>query len=152
MAKKLERTIDIDAPPEDVYDILTDPERLGDWVTIQDELVRAPKPPLKKGDEIVQKMKVAGRKFKVTWDVEVADRPNKVRWTGGGPMGSKAMATYELDPNGNGGTRFSYVNEYDLPGGPLGRIAGRALVAASGTEADHTLERLKKLVESHSDG
>ena len=34
------------------------------------------------------------------------------------------------------------------PGGPLGRIAGRALVAASGSEADHTLERLKKLVEN----
>jgi len=28
-------------------------------VTIQEELIRAPKPPLKKGDEIVQKMKVA---------------------------------------------------------------------------------------------
>jgi uncharacterized protein YndB with AHSA1/START domain len=148
MAKKLERTIDIDASPEDVYDLLTDPKRLGDWVTIQEELVDAPKPPIKKGDRIVQRMKVAGKRFKVAWNVEVADRPNKVRWTGGGPMGSKARATYELDPNGNGGTRFSYTNEYDLPGGPLGRVVGRALVAASGGEADGSLKRFKDLIEN----
>ena len=77
----------------------------------------------------------------------MADRPNRVRWSGGGPMGSKARATYELEPNGNGGTRFSYLNEYDLPGGPVGKIAGRALVSASGGEADATLKRLKEFVE-----
>jgi carbon monoxide dehydrogenase subunit G len=143
----LERTIDIDAPPEEVYDVLTDPQRLGDWVTIQDELLEAPEAPVQKGDSIVQRMKVAGKKFDVKWEVEIADRPNRVRWSGGGPMGSTARATYDLDSNGNGGTRFSYANEYDVPGGPLGKVVGKALVAASGSEADATLERLKKLIE-----
>jgi carbon monoxide dehydrogenase subunit G len=149
---KLERTIDIDASPEEVYDVLTDPNCLGEWVTIQDKLVEAPEPPLEEGDCLVQQMKMVGRKFKVSWDVEVADRPNKVRWSGKGPMGSKARATYELSSNGNGGTRFAYTNEYDLPGGPVGRMAGRAMSSASGKEADATLDRLKKFVEKQKGG
>jgi carbon monoxide dehydrogenase subunit G len=144
---KLERTIEIDASPEVVYDVLTDPKCLGEWVTIQEELVKAPDPPLEKGDCVVQRMKVVGKRFEVSWDVEVADRPNQVRWSGNGPMGSVARATYELEPNGNGGTRFSYTNEYDVPGGPVGKVAGRALVSASGGEADATLKRLKEFVE-----
>jgi carbon monoxide dehydrogenase subunit G len=144
---KLERTIDIDATPDEVYDVLTNPYCLGEWVTIQDELVEAPEPPLKAGDCVVQQMKVVGKKFKVSWDVEVADRPSKVQWAGNGPMGSVARATYELEPNGDGGTKFSYTNEYDVPGGPVGKVAGRALVSASGGEADATLKRLKEFVE-----
>ena len=144
---KLEREIEIDAPPEEVYDVLTDPNCLGEWVTIQDELVSAPDPPLEKGDCVVQKMKVVGRSFEVSWDVEVADRPKKVQWAGNGPMGSVARATYVLAPNGDGGTKFSYTNEYDVPGGPVGKVAGRALVSASGGEADATLDRLKKFIE-----
>ena len=144
---KLERTIEIDASPEEVYDVLTDPNCLGEWVTIQDRLVSAPDPPLEKGDCVVQQMKVVGKKFEVSWDVEVAERPSKVRWTGSGPMGSKARATYELSSNGNGGTKFSYTNEYDMPGGPVGKMAGKAMTSASGKEADATLKRLKEFVE-----
>ena len=149
---KLERTIEIDAAPEDVYDVLTDPNCLGEWVTIQEELVSAPDPPLSEGDCVVQKMKVVGKSFEVSWDVEVADRPSKVQWSGNGPMGSVARATYVLSDNGNGGTRFSYTNEYDVPGGPVGKVAGRALVSASGGEADATLARLKQFVERKHGG
>ncbi len=145
---KLERTIEIDAPPERVYDVLTDPTCLGDWVTIQEELVSAPDAPLEEGDCVVQRMKVVGRRFEVSWDVEVAERPKKVRWSGDGPMGSTARATYELSSNGNGGTKFSYTNEYDLPGGPIGKMAGKALVSVSGSEADATLKRLKEFIEN----
>ena len=143
---KLEREIHIDADPEAVYAKLMDPDCLGEWVTIQDELVEAPAGDLEQGDELVQRMKVAGQKFKLRWKVEKAERPHKTVWKGRGPFGSKARVTYDLASN-DGGTRFSYTNEYDLPGGPVGKLAGRAVVGASGKEADRTLERLKKLIE-----
>jgi carbon monoxide dehydrogenase subunit G len=144
---KLEREIHIDAPPEDVYSTLMDPACLGDWVTIQDELVEAPEGDLEKGDELVQRLKLAGQRFKLRWKVEQADRPWRTVWRGKGPLGSRAQVTYDLAEN-DGGTRFKYTNEYDLPGGPAGRLAGRAIVGASGREADKTLERLKRLMES----
>src|SRR5688500_15500283 len=144
---KLERTIDIDASPEDVYDYLTDPTKLGDGAKIKEALVSAPEPPLSKDDKVKQRMKLAGKKFEVEWDVEVADGQKEVRGAGGGPMGSKATATYEIKSKGNGGTTFSYLNEYDIPGGPLGKVAGKAIVAASGGEADGSLKRLKANIE-----
>jgi len=143
---KLEREIHIDAAPEDVYSKLMDPDCLGDWVTIQDELLEAPDGDLEQGDELVQRCKVAGRKFKLSWTVEQAERPHKTVWKGKGPLGSKAKVTYDLAAN-EGGTDFTYTNEYSLPGGPIGKVAGRAVVGASGAEADRTLKRLKKLIE-----
>jgi uncharacterized protein YndB with AHSA1/START domain len=146
---KLEREIHIDAEPAAVYAKLMDPDCLGQWVTIQDELLKAPSGDLKKGDELVQRCKVAGQRFKLSWHVDQADPPHKTVWTGKGPFGSKAKVTYDLAAN-EGGTDFTYTNEYSLPGGPIGKLAGRAVVGASGTEADKTLERLKRLIENRS--
>jgi carbon monoxide dehydrogenase subunit G len=144
---KLEREIEILAPPDAVYDIVSDPTCLGDWVTIQEELEEAPKGDLEAGSTLRQRMKVAGTRFHLSWTVVEADRPTRIVWEGRGPMGSKAKAIYELSGNGDGGTRFSYMNDYGLPGGVAGRLAGRAILKASGREADRTLQRLKKLVE-----
>ena len=58
---KLERAIDIDAPPEAVYDVLADPSCLGEWVTIQEELEEAPDGDLETGSRLRQRMKVAGK-------------------------------------------------------------------------------------------
>jgi carbon monoxide dehydrogenase subunit G len=144
---KLEREIHIEADPQAVYDTLMDPACLGDWVSIHDELLEAPDGDLEKGDELVQRMKIAGQKFKLRWKVEQADPPHKTVWRGRGPLGSKALVTYDLAAN-EGGTDFTYTNEYSLPGGPVGKLAGRAVVGASGSEADRTLARLKKLIEN----
>jgi uncharacterized protein YndB with AHSA1/START domain len=144
----LEREIEIAASPDRVYDVLSDPSCLGEWVTIQEELEEAPEGDLKAGSQLRQRMKVAGTHFRLSWTVVEADRPSRIVWEGRGPMGSKAKAVYKLSGNGDGGTLFSYLNEYGLPGGPAGRLAGRAILAAAGREADRTLKRLKKLVES----
>lgn len=144
---RLEREIQIDASREQVYGVLSDPDCLGEWVTIQEELEEAPDGDLKAGDTLRQRMKVAGRRFRLSWTVVEADPPSRLVWEGKGPMGSKAKAVYELSGNGAGGTCFSYLNQYQLPGGPVGKLAGRAVVKASGREADRTLERLKALVE-----
>jgi carbon monoxide dehydrogenase subunit G len=145
---KLEREIDIDAPPDRVFAFLTDPDCLGEWVTIMEELEEAPEGrDLAEGDTLRQRMKVAGRRFKLSWTVVESDPPTRIVWKGRGPMGSKAKAIYELSENGDGGTRVSYFNQYELPGGPAGRLAGRAILKASGGEADRSLERLKALIE-----
>jgi uncharacterized protein YndB with AHSA1/START domain len=145
---KLEREIDIQASPERVYDVLADPSCLGEWVTIQEELEEAPSGDLRAGSKLRQRMKVAGQRFRLHWTVVEADRPSRIVWEGRGPMGTKAKAVYELSSNGDGATHFCYLNEYELPGGFAGKIAGRAVRAASGREADKTLKRLKQLVES----
>jgi carbon monoxide dehydrogenase subunit G len=144
---KVERSIEIAASPEEVYEAVMDPSRLGDWVTVHEELVHAPDRVLREGDELAQKLKVGGQAFKVSWVVSKAEPGRDVEWEGRGPMGTKARVSYDIEPRGSG-TCFNYVNEYELPGGPLGKLGAKAFERTAGTEADKTLERLKGLVES----
>ena len=143
---KIERSIVIAAPPDAVYDLVMDPSRLGDWVTVHEELLHAPNGVLDKGDELSQKLKVAGQAFKVNWTVATAHRPPDLAWEGRAPRGTKARVSSDLEPRGDG-TCFNYVNEYDLPGGPLGKLGGKAFESTAAKEADRTLVRLKGLLE-----
>jgi carbon monoxide dehydrogenase subunit G len=143
---KVERSIEIAAAPEDIYEVVMDPARLSDWVTVHRELLHAPSGRLEEGDELAQKLKVAGKAFKVSWTVAKADRPRDVEWEGRGPMGTKARVSYDLEAR-DGGTCFNYVNEYELPGGPLGKLGAKAFERTAGKEADRTLVRLKGLLE-----
>jgi carbon monoxide dehydrogenase subunit G len=143
---KVERSIEIAAPPDAVYDVVMDPKRLDEWVTVHHSLVHAPDGVLEQGDELAQKLKVAGQGFKVSWKVSVAHRPRDVEWEGQGPMGTKARVSYDLEPRGEG-TCFNYVNEYELPGGPLGKIGAKAFQKTAAKEADRTLVKLKGLFE-----
>ena len=55
--------------------------------------------------------------------------------------------TYELGETG-GVTTFVYANSFELPGGPIGRLAGRVASASKGRkEAEKSLAALKKLLE-----
>ena len=126
---KVERSIEIAASPEAVYEVIMDPAQLGDWVTIHDSLVHAPNGQLEKGDELEQKLKIAGQGFKVSWKVVTAHRPHDIEWEGRGPMGTKARVSY------------------DLPGGPLGKVGAKAFQKTAAKEADRTLVNLKGLLE-----
>jgi carbon monoxide dehydrogenase subunit G len=143
---RVERSAHIAAPPKDVYDVVMDPQKLRDWVTIHHHLEGSPRTPLQKGSELTQTLKLAGRTFKVHWNVVHNAPCEHVVWEGRGPLGSHARVEYRFNSN-EGGTEFSYMNEYDLPGGPLGRVAGRAVSRVTQKEVDGSLQRLKRLVE-----
>ena len=143
---KVERRVDVSASPQQVYDVVMDSSRLADWVTIHDHLVGSPPRRLQEGSRLTQCLKLAGRRFKVRWTVVENDPCRRVVWEGRGPVASHARVEYGFEPNGDG-TRFTYLNQYDLPGGPLGRLAERTVARATGRELDGSLKRLKTLVE-----
>jgi carbon monoxide dehydrogenase subunit G len=143
---RVERTTHIAASPQAVYDVVMDPHRLEDWVTVHHHLEGSPRAPLEKGSQLTQCLKLAGRKFKVRWRVVENDPCERVVWEGRGPVAAHARVEYRFDSN-HGGTDFSYVNEFELPGGRLGRLAGRAVSRVTQKELDGSLQRLKQLVE-----
>ncbi len=142
---KIERQVDLAVDPDQVYRLLMDPDRLGEWVTIHAGFEKAPDR-LEQGAEMVQKLKVAGQRFRVSWKVTQDDRPSLVVWDGKGPAWTKARVVYDIEDRA-GMTRFSYFNEYYLPGGAAGRIAGRAISAAASREVERSLDQLKQLLE-----
>ena len=47
---KVERDITINASPDEVWNVLMDPQRLKDWVSIHQKLKQAPSGVLERGD------------------------------------------------------------------------------------------------------
>jgi carbon monoxide dehydrogenase subunit G len=143
-------SIDIDAPPEQVWEVVMDPKRLGEWVSIHRDVEDVSDRPLKDGSTLKQKLCLRGVNFHVKWTVAESKAPELAVWDGRGPARSKAHTSYRLQPNGDGGTKFDYENEFKAPLGPLGSVASRALVGGQPKrEADNTLRKLKALVEGN---
>ena len=72
----------------------------------------------------------------------------RVVWEGRGPVGSHArVSTSSANPRTASAPTSHYTNEYDLPGGPLGRIAGRGVARVTQKELDGTLQKLKRIAE-----
>lgn len=141
-------SIEIAAPPEKVWDLVMDPNRFGEWVTIHRGLGKvssngAPR----KGDEMEQSLALRGATFKVHWELTECEPGRHAVWEGKGPAHSRAETEYRLTPTDRG-TRFAYRNEFKAPMGPLGAVASRALVGGlPEREARATLKRLKALLE-----
>jgi carbon monoxide dehydrogenase subunit G len=147
-AKAVNASIDIDAPPEKVWDVVMDPGRLGDWVTIHRKLGKVSDNPLKRGSTLEQTLFLRGANFKVRWAVEGYDKGKRAKWEGKGPARSHASTEYRIEPDGNGGTRFDYMNEFKAPLGPLGSVASRAVMGGvPEREAKKSLAKLKALLE-----
>ncbi len=140
----------IAAEPARVWNIIMDPERLSDWVTIHRGLLHADDGRVRVGYEMDQRIHLRGVSLEVHWTL-VACRPNELAvWEGRGPARSRAHSEYILTAE-RSGTRFDYRNEFRAPLGPVGAVVSRALVGGiPEREARRTLDRLRAHLESGS--
>lgn len=151
MAESVHESVDLAATPEEVWDKLMDPCFLDEWVSAHREIEEMPELPLGVGATFTQKLGVGPVKFKVRWEVLEADKPELARWRGCGPGGAEAQITYRLEADGNGGTRFRYENDYELPGGVVAKTAGKAVGSAAGRrEARKSMQKLAEYFSSNS--
>jgi uncharacterized protein YndB with AHSA1/START domain len=140
--------IDIQAPPERVWETVMDPHQLKDWVTIHRSLRDVSSRPMTRGSTMEQVLQIRGMSFHVNWTLADVSAPHHAEWEGRGPAHSRARIRYELSGDADGPTLFEYTNEFVVPGGRLGTAASRMIVgAASEREAKSSLARLKALVE-----
>lgn len=145
-------TIDIDATPQQVWDVIMDPERYGDWVTIHRKLCRVDEgEPCRKGFKMDQRLVLRGAPFTVHWTLTEVEEPKVGTFEGKGPAGSYARVSNRLRALDGGGTCFGYENEFKAPGGAMGALASRVLVGGMPErEANKSLKQLKRLLEKDS--
>jgi carbon monoxide dehydrogenase subunit G len=143
-------SIEIGVRPARVWEVIMDPGHYGDWVTIHRKLGRVDSGAPREGFMVEQTLCLHHANFKVHWSLVECDAPYHAVWEGKGPAGSQARIVDTLTAlDGGGRTRFDYLNEYSQPGGFLGRMAGRVLVAgAAEREAARSLARLKAYLET----
>jgi uncharacterized protein YndB with AHSA1/START domain len=145
---EVQARIDIDAPPERVYDLMLDADRLHEWVTIHRRINHVDDGKPRKGFQMDQTLSLRHANFKVHWTLTEADRPYAATWEGRGPAGSYARTSYRLKDLDGGRTRFEYENEFKAPGGLLGAAASRVIVGGvPEREANRSLQNLKALLE-----
>ena len=139
--------IDIAAPPEKVWEVVMDPSRFGEWVTIHRKVNSADGGPPREGAKMEQTLCLRGANFKVKWKLTEYEPDVSATWEGRGPAHSYARTAYKLSDK-DGGTHFEYENEFKAPGGFLGTAASRVLVGGvPQREANRSLARLKALLE-----
>jgi carbon monoxide dehydrogenase subunit G len=133
--------------PEQVWLMVMDPHRLGDWVTIHRKLLHADDGPLRVGYEMDQALQLRGVRLEVHWKLVDCRPSERAVWEGRGPARSHARTEYVLCAEGDG-TRFDYRNEFRPPLGHIGAIVSRALVGGMPErEARRTLDRLRAHLE-----
>jgi uncharacterized membrane protein len=139
---------EIHAPIDRVWEVVMDPSRLKDWVTIHRSVKDVSANPLRNGSTMDQVLHMRGVSFRVHWTLAEVSAPTHAQWEGEGPARSRARIRYDLTSNGDDETVFEYTNEFTTPGGRLGDVASKVIVgAASEREAQSSLKRLKKLLE-----
>jgi len=143
-------TIDIAAPPETVWRIAMDAQRLHEWVSIHRKLHAADPWPPREGARMEQTLALRGAPFKVKWTLARCEDGRLAEWHGRGPAHSRAETEYRLTPtDGGAGTRFDYRNSFHAPLGPLGAVASRVVVGdLPRQEAQTSLAHLKALCEA----
>lgn len=142
-------SVTIAAPPQRVWEIVMDPHRLGDWVSIHRRLRRCDGGPPRVGYRMEQQLHLRGVSIDVHWELVHCTPCRRAIWEGQGPARSRARTEYTLDPaDGESATEFGYRNEFRAPLGPLGAIASRALVGGMPErEAQRSLQRLAALMD-----
>jgi uncharacterized protein YndB with AHSA1/START domain len=141
-------SIEIAASPQEIWDTVMDPARLGDWVTIHRKLRHSDEGATRVGFRMDQQIHLRGVSVDVHWTLVECLPGEHAVWKGRGPARSRARTEYTLSPVSDDSTRFDYRNEFNAPLGPLGALASRALVGGMPErEATHTLERLRTLME-----
>jgi uncharacterized protein YndB with AHSA1/START domain len=146
---RIERSIEIDAPPKRVFEALAHWDGLAQWSTVTDSH-QGPERCTGVGDEFEQTIRVAGIGLETQWEVTRYEPPSTIAYRATGPGGSRMDMRQTVTP-APAGSRLELDIDYDLPGGVLGDVVDRLYVERRNErEAEHTLQNLKDYLEDRA--
>lgn len=139
---RIELTVEIGRTPGDVFELLSDVERLPEWQTSAVEAHTDG--PLAQGSRITEKRRLLGREVDSELEVVAYEPPKRLILRSlGGPV--KFTVDHELAAQGDG-TRLTLVAEAE-PGG-LMRLTGPMIARTAEQQFRQDFDRLKELLES----
>src|SRR4051812_50077489 len=96
-------SIDIDVPPEKVWEFVMDPAHSSEWVTIHRGSKGHDTGALRPGFKMDQRLCLRGVNFDVHWRVVELRAPRLPGWGGKGPARSQARLPHPPSDHRNGG-------------------------------------------------
>lgn len=122
---KIREWITIDATPEEVWRVVSDPRNLPKWNFYIHSVHDVPENGVKSGDKYWTKMSVLGVQFRVDSEIEELDPPHYARVHLRGPL--EAVVRTWVRPAGRRRSRLEHEVDYRLKGGPIGALVARGL-------------------------
>ena len=152
MAGQIEESIDIDAPPERLYDMVSDLSRMGEWSPEnQGGKWVGGATGAAEGAKFKGRNRSGSRRWSTVATIVTANPPKEVAWESKAAGLKIALWRYRFEPNGRGGT--TVVESTEDRRGRLMHVIGRTASGVADREAANkknmraTLEQLKKAAE-----
>ena len=144
---RIEESVEINLPPEEVFDYVADPENLPGWSSLVLDVQKETQGELREGDRYTSVAKFLGRRFKTPMEVTAHEPPRlHSDKSTGGPF--EQEYTFVLEEAAGGGTRLTQAAEGE-PGGFF-RLVGPLLEVAGRRQFKTDLANLKDLLEARS--
>lgn len=124
--------VEVDAPPERVWEVISDPRNLPHWDRHIVGVNGVPATGLREGSRYVTEMRLFAVRAKVRAKVLEWDPPRRsaIRLTGI----VDATVTSRVEPLGPDRSRLEHVVDYRFRGGSLGDVAARSLRLVGGAQ------------------
>jgi hypothetical protein len=139
--KTVSTSIEFASAPQDVWNLLADFSRYGEWNPVHVSFPGGP-PEITSGASFTESIKVMGMPGEMAWSVIECDSPTLLSIAGKGPMGTRVTNTYKLAAAGDG-ARLEIANEW--AGAAIGPM-GPALVKEGEKNLAQIVDGLKALV------
>jgi uncharacterized protein YndB with AHSA1/START domain len=122
--------MEVDAPPEAVWEVVSDPRNLPHWDRHIVRVTGVPETGLVEGLRYVTEMRFMAFHARVRAEVLEWDPPRRATIRLTGILDATVTSTVEALEDGR--SRLEHVVEYRFRGGPFGQIAARSLALVGG--------------------
>ena len=144
----ISRTIHVEATPEQVFDLFTNPGRFLEWMVPASEVKDITGTPGTVGLGWTTASTFVGRKMENHMRVTAVERPRSFEVKGTGTGAATLRGRFEPAA---GGTDVTLENEYEMPLGFIGDAANKLFFEKSFAESwDKSLAKFKALVEAEA--
>lgn len=124
--------VEVDAPPEAVWEVISDPRNLPHWDRHIVRVIGVPASGLAEGLRYVTEMRFMALRSRVRAEVLEWDPPRRSTIRLSGIL--NATVTSSVEPLGEGRSRLEHVVEYRFRGGPFGELAAKSLALVGGDQ------------------
>jgi hypothetical protein len=138
--------ITVPVSQEEAWDFAADVRNAPRWVFGVREVAGDLRHPLLPGDHLKVRLLAGGRVADSEWKVGRCDRPTFLT-SQGHALGATGTLQIECSALGPNSAEIRYRLSYQLPGGPLGALAGRfGIQGILEVQAKHSLSTLRRLL------
>ena len=143
---EIKKAIDINAPLEKVFDYVADASKALTFMPNFTRFEPLGQPRRGLGARVAAAGTVFGMPFKT--QLEIVEFEENRRFVSHSTQGVKSVSTWEFRALPDGGTEVTFISDYQMPGGMLGRLFDGAVMAKEVEKNTvQTLVNLKKVIE-----